>query len=86
MLYQGAPGWCLSDCGRYLFTKNIQIPVIAHIDTGAPMPKTNLFEDLMETPEKREKLYTWILTAQILVTILIVVGGIFFILLWLGVI
>jgi prolipoprotein diacylglyceryltransferase len=50
------------------------------------MPKDRFIEELMDTPEKRMKLYTWILTAQIISVILIVVGGIFFILWALGII
>lgn len=34
----------------------------------------------MADPDKRAKLFTWILTAQIISVILIVVGGIIFIL------
>ncbi len=40
----------------------------------------------MESPEKRVKLYTWVLTAQIISVILIVIGGVFFILWALGII
>jgi hypothetical protein len=50
------------------------------------MPKDNFLEEMLETPEKREKLYTWILTAQIISVLLIVVGGIVFILWALGII
>jgi prolipoprotein diacylglyceryltransferase len=44
------------------------------------MPKDRFLEEYLETPEKRVKLYQWILTAQIVSIILIVVGGIVFIL------
>lgn len=44
------------------------------------MPKDRFLEELMESPEKRVKLYTWVLTAQIISVILIVIGGVFFIL------
>lgn len=50
------------------------------------MPKDKVLENLTDTPEKRIKLYTWILTAQIISVILIVIGGIFFILWALGII
>jgi prolipoprotein diacylglyceryltransferase len=50
------------------------------------MPRDRFIEELMDTPEKRIKLYSWILTAQIISVILIVVGGIFFILWALGII
>jgi hypothetical protein len=50
------------------------------------MPKDKFLEELMNNPEKRVKLYSWILTAQIISVILIVIGGIFFILWALGVI
>ena len=50
------------------------------------MPKDKFLEDLMDTPEKRVKLYTWLLTAQIVSVILIVVGGVDFILWALGII
>lgn len=50
------------------------------------MPKDRFLEEYMDTPEKREKLFTWILTAQIVSVILIVIGGLFFILWALGVI
>lgn len=50
------------------------------------MPTDRYLEEIMEDPEKREKLYTWILTAQIISVILIVVGGIFFILWAVGII
>lgn len=50
------------------------------------MPKDKLIEELMESPEKRMKLYSWILTAQIVSVILIVVGGMVFILWTLGII
>jgi prolipoprotein diacylglyceryltransferase len=44
------------------------------------MPKDRFLEEYLETPEKRVKLYQWILTAQIVSIILIVAGGIVFIL------
>jgi hypothetical protein len=44
------------------------------------MPKDNFLEDMMETPEKRIKLFKWILWAQIISIVLIVVGGMVFIL------
>jgi hypothetical protein len=50
------------------------------------MPKDKFLEDLIDTPDKRVKLFTWILTAQIVSIVLIVVGGIFFILWALGII
>lgn len=40
----------------------------------------------MDSPEKRVKLYSWLLTAQIVSIILIVIGGVFFILWALGII
>jgi prolipoprotein diacylglyceryltransferase len=49
------------------------------------MPKDRFLEKYMETPEKRVKLFQWILTAQIISIVLIVVGGIVFILWALGV-
>lgn len=50
------------------------------------MPKDKFLEELMDSPEKRVKLYSWILTAQIISVILIVIGGVFFILWTLGII
>ncbi|MEE9152014.1 MAG: hypothetical protein V3U20_09315 [Thermoplasmata archaeon] len=50
------------------------------------MLKDRFLEDIMENPEKRMKLYSWILSAQIISVILIVIGGIFFILWALGII
>jgi hypothetical protein len=50
------------------------------------MPKDKFLEDLINTPDKRIKLYTWLLTAQIVSVILIVVGGVVFILWALGII
>ncbi|UCG68569.1 MAG: hypothetical protein JSV09_12275 [Thermoplasmata archaeon] len=50
------------------------------------MPKDKFLEELIDTPEKRVKLFTWILTAQIVSIALIVVGGIFFLLWALGII
>jgi prolipoprotein diacylglyceryltransferase len=44
------------------------------------MPKDRFIEEYLDTPEKRVKLFKWILTAQIVSIILIVVGGIIFIL------
>lgn len=44
------------------------------------MPKNRFVEDVMADPDNRAKLFTWILTAQIISVILIVVGGIIFIL------
>lgn len=49
------------------------------------MPRDKFLEDLTNSPEKRVKLYTWLLTAQIISVILIVVGGIVFILWALGI-
>ncbi len=54
---------------------NCPIPI-----SSDPMPKDNFLEEMMETPEKRIKLYQWILWAQIISIVLIVVGGIVFIL------
>jgi hypothetical protein len=53
---------------------------------GVSMPKDKFLEDLTDTPDKRIKLYTWLLTAQIVSVILIVVGGVVFILWALGII
>lgn len=53
---------------------------------GVNMPKDKFLEDLTDTPDKRVKLYTWLLTAQIVSVILIVVGGVVFILWALGII
>jgi hypothetical protein len=50
------------------------------------MARDKFLEDLTDTPDKRAKLYTWLLTAQIISVILIVVGGIVFILWALGII
>lgn len=50
------------------------------------MPKDKFLEELIDTPEKRVRLFRWILTAQIVSIVLIVVGGIFFILWVLGII
>ena len=50
------------------------------------MPRDRFIEELRQSPEKRVKLYKWILTAQIVSVILIVVGGIVFILWAIGVI
>ena len=50
------------------------------------MPKDKFLEELMESPEKRVKLYKWLLTAQLISVALIVVGGLVFILWVLGVI
>jgi nitrate reductase NapE component len=50
------------------------------------MPKDKFLDDLMKTPEKREKLYLWFLTAQIVSIALIMVGGVVFILWALGII
>ncbi len=47
---------------------------------GELMPKDKFLEDLMDSPDKRVKLYSWLLTAQIVSVILIVVGGVVFIL------
>lgn len=44
------------------------------------MPKDKFLEDMMESPDKRAKLFTWILTAQIISVVLIVIGGLFLIL------
>jgi prolipoprotein diacylglyceryltransferase len=44
------------------------------------MPKDKFVEEVLGDPDKRAKLFTWILTAQIISVILIVVGGIIFIL------
>jgi prolipoprotein diacylglyceryltransferase len=44
------------------------------------MPKDKFLEEYLETPEKRIKLFELILKAQIISIILIVVGGIIFIL------
>lgn len=44
------------------------------------MTKDRFLEEMLETPEKRIKLYQWILWAQIISIVLIVVGGIVFIL------
>ena len=49
------------------------------------MPKDRFVEDVMKDPDKRARLYAWILTAQIVSVVLIVVGGIIFILWALGV-
>jgi hypothetical protein len=49
------------------------------------MPKDKFVEDVIKDPDKRARLYSWILTAQIVSVILIVVGGIIFILWALGV-
>jgi prolipoprotein diacylglyceryltransferase len=49
------------------------------------MPRDRFLEEYMETPEKRVKLFQWILTAQIISIVLIVIGGIVFILWALGV-
>jgi len=49
------------------------------------MPRDRFVEDVMKGPDKRARLYTWILTAQIVSVALIVVGGIIFILWALGV-
>jgi hypothetical protein len=50
------------------------------------MPRDRFLEDLTDTPDKRIKLYSWLLTAQIISVILIVVGGVVFILWALGII
>lgn len=50
------------------------------------MPKDKFLEELLKTPEKREKLYFWFLTAQIVSIGLIMVGGLVFILWALGII
>ena len=44
------------------------------------MPKDRFVEEVLGDPDKRTKLYTWILTAQIISVIMIAVGGIIFIL------
>lgn len=44
------------------------------------MPKDKFLEDMMESPDRRAKLFTWILTAQIISVVLIVIGGLFLIL------
>jgi hypothetical protein len=49
------------------------------------MPRDKFAEEVLGDPDKRAKLYTWILTAQIISVILIVLGGIIFILWALGV-
>jgi prolipoprotein diacylglyceryltransferase len=45
------------------------------------MPRDKFVEEVLGDPDKRAKLYTWILTAQIISVVMIVVGGIIFILL-----
>jgi prolipoprotein diacylglyceryltransferase len=50
------------------------------------MPKDRFLEELINSPEKRVKLFTWILTAQIVSIVLIVIGGIFFLLWAVGII
>ncbi len=54
--------------------------------SGVTMPNDKFIEELMESPEKRVKLYKWILTAQLISVALIVVGGLVFILWTIGVI
>ncbi len=49
------------------------------------MPRDKFVEEVLGDPDKRAKLYTWILTAQIISVIMIAVGGIIFILWVLGV-
>jgi prolipoprotein diacylglyceryltransferase len=44
------------------------------------MPKDRFLEEMLKTPEKRIKLYQWILWAQIISIVLIVIGGFVFIL------
>jgi prolipoprotein diacylglyceryltransferase len=50
------------------------------------MSKDKFLEEMMKTPDKRAKLFSWILTAQIVSVVLIVVGGFIFILWALGII
>jgi prolipoprotein diacylglyceryltransferase len=49
------------------------------------MPKDKFVDEVLADPDKRAKLYSWILTAQIISVLMIVVGGIIFILWALGV-
>jgi len=44
------------------------------------MPKDKFLEEHLDTPEKRIKLYMLILKAQIISIVLVVIGGILFIL------